>query len=88
MRNRLPGWPEVSIIHTMPPPLACSILLIEFPIFSSDAIAALQPWCVSLLGHHFLTKLCVLDLDPKPDSHFHKFMAQTREIEKCRRALN
>nr|NP_001286649.1 inositol phosphate kinase 1, isoform D [Drosophila melanogaster]AHN56444.1 inositol phosphate kinase 1, isoform D [Drosophila melanogaster] len=53
---------------------------------SSDA--ALQPWCVSLLGHHFLTKLCVLDLDPKPDSHFHKFIAQTREIEKCRRALN
>ncbi|XP_026836661.1 inositol-pentakisphosphate 2-kinase isoform X2 [Drosophila erecta] len=50
--------------------------------------AALQPWCVSLLGHHFLTKLCVLDLDPKPDSHFHKFIAQTREIEKCRRALN
>ncbi|KAH8258327.1 hypothetical protein KR038_009671 [Drosophila bunnanda] len=49
---------------------------------------ALQPWCVSLLGHHFLTKLCVLDLDPKPDSHFHKFIKQTREIEKCRRALN
>ncbi|XP_043947896.1 inositol-pentakisphosphate 2-kinase isoform X2 [Drosophila biarmipes] len=54
----------------------------------SAAALALQPWCVSLLGHHFLTKLCVLDLDPKPDSHFHKFMAQTREIEKCRRALN
>ncbi|KAH8254137.1 hypothetical protein KR032_008648 [Drosophila birchii] len=49
---------------------------------------ALQPWCVSLLGHHFLTKLSVLDLDPKPDSHFHKFIKQTREIEKCRRALN
>ncbi|XP_039228090.1 inositol-pentakisphosphate 2-kinase isoform X3 [Drosophila yakuba] len=53
-----------------------------------SSYAALQPWCVSLLGHHFLTKLCVLDLDPKPDSHFHKFIAQTREIEKCRRALN
>ncbi|KRJ99812.1 inositol-pentakisphosphate 2-kinase isoform X2 [Drosophila yakuba] len=55
---------------------------------ADQSYAALQPWCVSLLGHHFLTKLCVLDLDPKPDSHFHKFIAQTREIEKCRRALN
>ncbi|XP_022228008.2 inositol-pentakisphosphate 2-kinase [Drosophila obscura] len=48
----------------------------------------LQPWLVSLLGHHFLTKLSVLDLDPKPDSHFHKFIEQTCEIEKCCRALN
>ncbi|KAH8372785.1 hypothetical protein KR009_004999 [Drosophila setifemur] len=62
------------------------VVLIEFQIFCS--FAALQPWHVSLLGHHFLTKLCVLDLDPKPDSHFHKFIAQTREIEKCRQALN
>ncbi|KAH8358154.1 hypothetical protein KR084_005797 [Drosophila pseudotakahashii] len=77
--------------------LDCSIMLtfqeIEFecetdcPAGQSDS-EALQPWCVALPGHHFLTKLCVLDLDPKPDSHFHKFMAQTREIEKCRRALN
>ncbi|XP_033152546.1 inositol-pentakisphosphate 2-kinase isoform X2 [Drosophila mauritiana] len=74
--------------------LDCSIMLTfqeiecetDCPADQSDA--ALQPWCVSLLGHHFLTKLCVLDLDPKPDSHFHKFIAQTREIEKCRRALN
>ncbi|XP_037716483.1 inositol-pentakisphosphate 2-kinase isoform X3 [Drosophila subpulchrella] len=78
--------------------LDCSIMLTfqeieikceaDCPAGQSDALRALQPWCVSLLGHHFLTKLCVLDLDPKPDSHFHKFMAQTREIEKCRRALN
>ncbi|XP_017073206.2 LOW QUALITY PROTEIN: inositol-pentakisphosphate 2-kinase [Drosophila eugracilis] len=76
--------------------LDCSIMLTfqeieiecetDCPAGQSDA--AVQPWCVSLLGHHFLTKLCVLDLDPKPDSHFHKFIAQTREIEKCRRALN
>ncbi|XP_033250997.1 uncharacterized protein LOC117190015 [Drosophila miranda] len=48
----------------------------------------LQPWLVSLLGHLFLTKLSVLDLDPKPDSHFHKFIEQTCEIEKCCRSLN
>ncbi|XP_044249217.1 inositol-pentakisphosphate 2-kinase isoform X1 [Drosophila takahashii] len=77
--------------------LDCSIMLTfqeieiecesDCPAGQSD-FEALQPWSVALLGHHFLTKLCVLDLDPKPDSHFHKFMAQTREIEKCRRALN
>ncbi|XP_023036827.1 inositol-pentakisphosphate 2-kinase isoform X1 [Drosophila willistoni] len=43
---------------------------------------------VTVLGHQFLTKLTVLDLDPKPDSHFHKFIEQTREIEKCCQALN
>ncbi|KAH8279424.1 hypothetical protein KR026_009536 [Drosophila bipectinata] len=78
--------------------LDCSIMLtfqeieIEWetdcPAGGSQSSAALQPWCVSLLGHHFLTKLSVLDLDPKPDSHFHKFIEQTREMEKCRRALN
>ncbi|XP_044571399.1 inositol-pentakisphosphate 2-kinase isoform X2 [Drosophila ananassae] len=78
--------------------LDCSIMLtfqeieIEWetdcPAGGIQSAAALQPWCVSLLGHHFLTKLSVLDLDPKPDSHFHKFIEQTREMEKCRRALN
>ncbi|XP_020806845.1 inositol-pentakisphosphate 2-kinase isoform X1 [Drosophila serrata] len=76
--------------------LDCSIMLTfqEIEIESKpdcpdgQSMDALQPWCVSLLGHHFLTKLSVLDLDPKPDSHFHKFIKQTREIEKCRRALN
>ncbi|XP_016980650.2 inositol-pentakisphosphate 2-kinase isoform X4 [Drosophila rhopaloa] len=76
--------------------LDCSIMLTfqeieiecETDCPAGQSAAPLQPWCVSLLGHHFLTKLTVLDLDPKPDSHFHKFIAQTREIEKCRRALN
>ncbi|XP_017025128.1 inositol-pentakisphosphate 2-kinase isoform X1 [Drosophila kikkawai] len=76
--------------------LDCSIMLTfqEIEIESQadcpdgQSTDALQPWCISLLGHHFLTKLSVLDLDPKPDSHFHKFIKQTREIEKCRRALN
>ncbi|KAI8036990.1 hypothetical protein M5D96_010306 [Drosophila gunungcola] len=76
--------------------LDCSIMLTfqeieidcETDCPAGQSAAPLQPWCVSLPGHHFLTKLTVLDLDPKPDSHFHKFIVQTREIEKCRRALN
>lgn len=50
--------------------------------------SSLQPWLVTLQGRQFLTKLSVLDLDPKPDSHFHKFIKQTQEIEKCCRALS
>ncbi|BFG06085.1 inositol-pentakisphosphate 2-kinase [Drosophila madeirensis] len=74
--------------------LDCSIMLtfqeVELGCTPDQDFEAdlLQPWLVSLLGHHFLTKLSVLDLDPKPDSHFHKFIEQTCEIEKCCRALN
>ncbi|XP_064547036.1 inositol-pentakisphosphate 2-kinase isoform X3 [Drosophila montana] len=69
--------------------LDCSIMLtfqeIRCPARHNSA---LQPWLVSVRDRQFLTKLSVLDLDPKPDSHFHKFIKHTREIEKCCRALN
>ncbi|KAH8410991.1 hypothetical protein KR222_004917 [Zaprionus bogoriensis] len=69
--------------------LDCSIMLTFQEIRCQPRHnSALQPWLVTLQGRKFLTKLSVLDLDPKPDSHFHKFIKQTREIEKCCRALN
>ncbi|XP_030079709.1 inositol-pentakisphosphate 2-kinase isoform X2 [Drosophila hydei] len=50
--------------------------------------SALQPWLITLQGRHFLTKLSILDLDPKPDSHFHKYIKQTRQIKKACVAFN
>lgn len=34
--------------------------------------------CVN--GRHFVTKVTLLDLDPKPDTHFAKYVKQTKEI--------
>ncbi|XP_051860146.1 inositol-pentakisphosphate 2-kinase isoform X1 [Drosophila albomicans] len=69
--------------------LDCSIMLTFQEIRCQPRHnSLLQPWLVTLQGRQFLTKLSVLDLDPKPDSHFHKFVKQMREIEKCCRALN
>ncbi|XP_017868338.1 PREDICTED: inositol-pentakisphosphate 2-kinase isoform X1 [Drosophila arizonae] len=69
--------------------LDCSIML-TFQEVQCQAKhhSALQPWLISLQGRQFLTKLSVLDLDPKPDSHFHKYIKQTRQIEKFCGALN
>ncbi|ALC41528.1 Ipk1, partial [Drosophila busckii] len=69
--------------------LDCSIMLTFQEIRCATKYnSALQPWLVSLQGRQFLTNVCVLDLDPKPDSHFYKFIKQTRDIENCCRALN
>ncbi|XP_032291825.1 inositol-pentakisphosphate 2-kinase isoform X2 [Drosophila virilis] len=63
--------------------LDCSIMLTFQEICCpAKHNSALQPWLVAVRGRQFLTKLSVLDLDPKPDSHFHKFIKHTREIEK------
>ncbi|XP_017961295.1 inositol-pentakisphosphate 2-kinase isoform X2 [Drosophila navojoa] len=69
--------------------LDCSIML-TFQEVQCQAKhhSALQPWLVSLQGRQFLTKLSILDLDPKPDSHFHKYIKQTRQIEKFCGAFN
>ncbi|XP_030370380.1 inositol-pentakisphosphate 2-kinase isoform X2 [Scaptodrosophila lebanonensis] len=74
--------------------LDCSIMLtfreIQCQNVSAKELERLEPWHVHLANfqRHFIAKVSVLDLDPKPDSHFHKFIQQTREIEKCDQALN
>ncbi|XP_065366999.1 inositol-pentakisphosphate 2-kinase [Calliphora vicina] len=39
-----------------------------------------NPYVVSTFGQQFLTKVTLLDLDPKPDAHFNKYCLQTEQI--------
>ncbi|XP_061396301.1 inositol-pentakisphosphate 2-kinase [Musca vetustissima] len=39
-----------------------------------------NPRMICINGQHFMTKITLLDLDPKPDTHFAKYVKQTQEI--------
>ncbi|XP_075168341.1 inositol phosphate kinase 1 [Haematobia irritans] len=39
-----------------------------------------DPHMICINGQYFICKITLLDLDPKPDSHFAKYVKQTKEI--------
>ncbi|XP_019890773.1 inositol-pentakisphosphate 2-kinase isoform X2 [Musca domestica] len=62
--------------------LDCSIM-ITFRQISNQVMAnclCTNPHMICIEGQHFITKITLLDLDPKPDTHFAKYVKQTHEI--------
>lgn len=54
-------------------------LLFSFCSFIDSSLID-NTYVVSLFGKTFLTKVTLLDLDPKPDAHFNKYCLQTQQI--------
>ncbi|XP_073848649.1 inositol phosphate kinase 1 [Musca autumnalis] len=62
--------------------LDCSIMITFRQISKQNMTECLftNPHMICINGQHFITKITLLDLDPKPDTHFAKYVKQTQEI--------
>ncbi|XP_037805375.1 inositol-pentakisphosphate 2-kinase [Lucilia sericata] len=68
--------------------LDCSIMITFCEIENVEVVKEEEPkesliditHVVSIFGKTFLTKVTLLDLDPKPDTHFNKYCSQTKQI--------
>lgn len=65
--------------------LDCSIIVAFKEIHQTNSIQQISshPNVINLNGKLFLTKVTVLDMDPKPDNHFDKFVKNTNHAYEC-----
>ena len=55
----------------------------HFQFSAVDDVANPHVIQMPAFGKSFLTNVTLVDLDPKPDSHFGKYVKQTEQINEC-----